>query len=83
MVFIVTGTQNLRGEIEKVAQFLGKQLTDEQLTKLTGHLQFDSFSKNEMVNCEFGKELGLMNNSGHFIRKGDKTKQPTISMNSQ
>jgi hypothetical protein len=40
------------------------------LSKLTEHLRFDNFAKNETVNCEIGKEIGLMNNSGHFIRKG-------------
>ena len=64
-------SQNLRGEIEKIAQFLGKNLTDEQLTKLTAHLRFDSFAKNETVNLEIGKEIGVMNNSGHFMRKGN------------
>ena len=62
--------QNLRGEIEKISQFLGKKLSDDQLSKLTEHLRFDNFAKNETVNCEIGKEIGLMNNSGHFIRKG-------------
>ena len=45
-------------------------MTDDQLTNLTEHLRFDSFSKNESVNCEFGKEIGIMNNTGRFIRKG-------------
>ena len=62
--------QNLRGEIEKVASFLGKSLTEEQLSKLTQHLRVDQFAKNEAVNYEICKELGFMNNSGNFIRKG-------------
>lgn len=62
--------QDLRGEIQKIAKFLGKTLTEDQLVKLTEHLRFDNFAKNETVNCEIGKEIGLMNNSGNFIRKG-------------
>ncbi|KAI9553518.1 hypothetical protein GHT06_021436 [Daphnia sinensis] len=69
-VFYEDLKRNLRGEIEKIAKFLGKTLTEDQLVKLTEHLRFDNFAKNETVNCEIGKEIGLMNNSGHFIRKG-------------
>lgn len=64
--------QDLRGEIEKISKFLGKTLTNEQLTKLTEHLRFDNFAKNETVNLDFGKELGFMKNSGNFIRKGKR-----------
>lgn len=63
-------TQDLRGGIVKISEFLGKPLSEDQLTKLTEHLRFDNFAKNETVNCEIGKEIGLMNNSGNFIRKG-------------
>jgi estrone sulfotransferase len=62
--------QGLRGEIEKICKFLGKTLTSEELTKLTEHLRFDNFAKNETVNLDFGKELGFMKNNGNFIRKG-------------
>ena len=62
--------QDLRGEIQKIVRFLGKDLSCDQLTKLTEHLRFDNFAKNEAVNCEIGKELGFMNNTGNFIRKG-------------
>lgn len=62
--------QDLRGGIQKVASFLGKSLSEEQLMKLTEHLRVDQFAKNEAVNYEVCKELGFMNNSGHFIRKG-------------
>ena len=50
--------------------FLGKSLSDEQLSRLTAHLHIDQFAKNEAVNYEVCKELGFMNNSGRFIRKG-------------
>ncbi|XP_046656673.1 sulfotransferase 1E1-like [Daphnia pulicaria] len=78
-VFYEDLKRNLRGEIVKISQFLGKKLSDDQLTKLTEHLRFDNFAKNKMVNYEkqevagletIGKEIGLMNISGHFIRKG-------------
>ncbi|EFX84144.1 hypothetical protein DAPPUDRAFT_301389 [Daphnia pulex] len=69
-VFYEDLKQNLRGEIEKVVSFLGKSLTEEQLTRLTQHLHVDQFAKNEAVNYEICKELGFMNNTGNFIRKG-------------
>ena len=62
--------QNLRGEIAKVAKFLGKQLSEDQLNKLTEHLRFDNFKNNEAVNNEAAKEMGLFNKEGSFIRKG-------------
>jgi len=69
-VFYEDLKKDLRGEIQKIARFLGKDLSCDQLTKLTEHLRFDNFAKNEAVNCEIGKELGFMNNTGNFIRKG-------------
>ena len=62
----------MRGEIAKVAAFLDKSLTEEELDKLTEHLKFDNFEKNESVNNESGKKFGLMNPDGKFIRKGTK-----------
>lgn len=53
-----------------MVNFLGKSLSEEQLQRLTEHLKIDQFAKNEAVNYEVCKELGFMNNSGHFIRKG-------------
>lgn len=61
----------MRGEILKVANFLSKSLSDEQLGKLAEHLHFDNFQKNESVNNESGKKTGAMNQDGHFIRKGN------------
>lgn len=50
-------------------------MSDAQFSQLVDHLRFDSFAKNESVNIEIGKELGLMNNKGNFIRKGIKNKR--------
>nr|CAH0102991.1 unnamed protein product [Daphnia galeata] len=62
--------KDLRGEIVKVAAFLNQTPSDEQLDKITEHLRFDNFEKNESVNNEIGKKLGWMNPDGKFIRKG-------------
>ena len=61
----------MRGELEKIAKFLGKYLSEGQLTQMVKHLRIDSFTKNEAVNNEFCKELGFMNREGRFIRKGE------------
>ena len=53
-----------------MADFLGKSLTDEQLSQLTEHLRFDNFAKNESVNFSSRKKLGFFEEDGKFIRKG-------------
>ena len=60
----------MKGQIEKVSIFLNKPLSEKQLEELVEHLRFDTFSKNESVNGEAGKETGFLNRDGHFIRKG-------------
>ena len=77
-VLYQTKPKNLRGEVAKVAQFLDKKLTDQQLDQLTEHLRFDNFSKNEAVNNEFAKDLGIMSPNGHFIRKGETKKNQSL-----
>ncbi|EFX63192.1 hypothetical protein DAPPUDRAFT_268909 [Daphnia pulex] len=70
-IFYEDMKKDLRGEVEKVAKFLGKPLTEEKMFKLLEHLKFDNISKNESVNFEIGKKIGFMNQDGAFIRKGD------------
>jgi len=66
--------QNLRGEIQKAADYLGKKLAEEDLDKLENHLHISSFEKNEAVNNERLKMIGIANEGGKFIRKGNITK---------
>lgn len=54
-----------------MADFLGKPLTEDELSKLEKHLQFESIEKNKSVNQEMGKKIGLMKeDGGKFMRKG-------------
>ena len=69
-IFYEDMKKNLRGEVEKVASFLGKPLIEENMTKLLEHLKFENISKNESVNFEIGKKIGFMNQDGAFMRKG-------------
>ena len=57
-----------------MAQFLGKTLTRDQVQRLTDHLQFGQFEKNESVNFEDVRKAGIGMNkdaSTKFIRKGE------------
>ncbi|XP_043236090.1 sulfotransferase 1C2-like [Amphibalanus amphitrite] len=63
--------KDLRAQIRKVATFLGKTFTDDQVDKLAEHLHIDNFKKNPYVNMEGGKMAGFMyQDRGNFIRKG-------------
>ncbi len=63
--------RDLRGQLEKMAKFLGKDLSQDQLDRLREHLKFENIEKNESVNFEHGKKTGFMNeDQGKFIRKG-------------
>lgn len=60
----------MKGQIEKIANFIGKTLQEERLSALVNHLRFDAMAKNEAVNGESLKLVGVVNEEGHFIRKG-------------
>ena len=73
--------QDLRGGIEKVAQFLGKSLSENQLEKLVQHLTFENLSKNSAVNKEEGKTSGSFHEDGNFMRKGTEEKKFNLRLN--
>jgi len=62
---------DLRGEIKKMTDFLGKELSEEQLGRLKEHLKFESIEKNDAVNNESGRKAGVFNDGFKFIRKGN------------
>lgn len=62
--------RDLRSVIGRVSDFLGKELSEEQVNNLVVHLDIKNFRKNPAVNLEFGKDLGVANQEGSFIRKG-------------
>ena len=63
--------QDLKGQLFKVANFLGKSVTEEQLNKLAEHLRVDNFAKNDAVNFEDWRDTGFMNPGLKFVRKGN------------
>ena len=62
--------QDIRKEIKKIAAFLGKTLTPEQIEKLVDHVKVDNFSKNASVNMTMEIKSGFTNEGHSFVRKG-------------
>ncbi|XP_049875169.1 sulfotransferase 1C4-like isoform X2 [Pectinophora gossypiella] len=64
-------SKDLGAVARRVADFLGKQYTDEQYASLLDHLKFDNFQKNTAVDITDLKKFGLLDSKGqNFIRKG-------------
>ncbi|XP_064596154.1 sulfotransferase 1C4-like [Liolophura sinensis] len=62
---------NLSHEVEKIAKFLNKPLSREQVATIVDHCSFDSMKKNDKVNYRWWDDRGFTNNIGTgFIRKG-------------
>ena len=62
--------QDLRGEILKVADFLGKKLSEDQIQRLTEHLKFKNMKQNNAANNDIAHPTGLTFEKGKFMRKG-------------
>merc|ERR1719175_191623 len=68
--------QDLASVVRKTSDFLGKNLTEEQITALVEHLDFKSMKSNKAVNkADMVRSLQKMRNepedeSQQFMRKG-------------
>ena len=72
IVFFEEMKENLPAVIKKVAKFLEKELTPDQIQKLTTHLSFKEMKQNISVNNEDIREAAFVPGSeGSFIRKGE------------
>ncbi|CAH0406344.1 unnamed protein product [Chilo suppressalis] len=69
-LFYEDALRDLPSTVKRVAAFLGKAVTEEQVSRLCDHLAFDNFKKNKSVNFEAIKEISVVNKDGSFIRKG-------------
>lgn len=56
--------------IKKLAEYLGKNITDDQIKSIIDWCSFENMKNNPAVNYEWYKELGLYKKNGHFFRKG-------------
>ncbi|CAB3255260.1 unnamed protein product, partial [Arctia plantaginis] len=63
-------SKDLPGSIQRVATFLGKQLSQEESDRLCEHLSFENFKNNKSINYEELRELGLLAPDQSFVRKG-------------
>lgn len=65
---------DLPSVIQKTAHFLDKNLSTEEIEKLTEHLSFDSMKRNPSVNyelvTEMNKKFKLIDYEGQFMRSG-------------
>ena len=61
--------KDLRGEIVKMAKFLEKDLTEEQIDTITHHCTFDSMSRNRSTNYESSSRMD--SKVSKFMRKGE------------
>jgi len=61
---------DLPGNIRKIAKFLDKPITDDQLEKLRKHLQIDNFRKAVTVHKDIGIKGAYNDSAESFIRKG-------------
>ena len=62
--------RDLRGEIKKMATYLGRDLSESQLDRLREHLKFDSIEKNPTVNNEGARKSGNLDDWFKFMRTG-------------
>ena len=70
-VFYEDLKRDLGREIRKIASFLGKEISEDQLLCLKEHLKFENIQKNNTVNNEERfQKLGFASDEGKFIRKG-------------
>ncbi|KAI5632728.1 sulfotransferase domain-containing protein [Phthorimaea operculella] len=64
-------TKDLPAAVRKVAKFLNKEYTEEQIAGLCDHLSIDNFKNNKSVNLDHAKDLNLfVDGEQSFIRKG-------------
>lgn len=65
--------QDLGGMLRKIAEFLGKNFTEEEFVQLEEHLSIDKFKSNKTVNNDHFLQLGMASKTedNEFIRKGE------------
>ncbi|CAG9783942.1 unnamed protein product [Diatraea saccharalis] len=71
-LFYEDSLRDLATTVKRVAKFLVKPVSEEQVKRLCDHLVFNNFKKNKSVNMVAITELNveLTNSKNSFIRKG-------------
>lgn len=63
--------QDIHGNIRKIAEFLEKELTNEEIDAIADHCSFKNMANNPCVNYQHWDDLGIRNkNEAKFMRKG-------------
>ncbi|XP_063378526.1 luciferin sulfotransferase-like [Cydia fagiglandana] len=68
-IFYEDMIKDLPATVKRMADFLGKETTDEKIMKLCEHVDIKNFRKNKSVNPPWMAKIGNPNNEG-FIRNG-------------
>ncbi|XP_075969857.1 sulfotransferase 1C4-like [Anticarsia gemmatalis] len=63
-------SKDLPATIQKIADFLGKEVSPVQIPALCDHLSIENFKNNQSVNFEDVREFGLLATEEKFIRTG-------------
>lgn len=64
--------KNLKEAVTQLANFLGKQLSDDQINSIVQHCSFKEMSKNKSTNWSEFRSKGLIDeNVSKFMRKGE------------
>uniref|UniRef100_A0ACB8EV38 Uncharacterized protein n=2 Tax=Sphaerodactylus townsendi TaxID=933632 RepID=A0ACB8EV38_9SAUR len=62
--------QNLRGSVEQLCRFLGKELDDEAVTSVVENASFEAMRRNKMCNSTMLPKELMDQEKGTFLRKG-------------
>ncbi|XP_038057704.1 sulfotransferase 1A1-like [Patiria miniata] len=62
--------RDLRGNVERISRFLGKDLSAEKLDAITEHCTFANMKKNPMANLEGLFDKSALKEGAAFMRKG-------------
>ncbi|KAG6448317.1 hypothetical protein O3G_MSEX005456 [Manduca sexta] len=62
--------KDLPSNIRRIAKFLGKEPSEEQILGLCDHMKIDNFKNNKAVNFEDMRVCGLLAEGERFIRQG-------------
>ena len=71
LLFFEDMKKDMASTVKKVAKFLGKTVSDEEVEAVAGHLSFKQMRNNPAVNKEERKKLGLFTGEGCLMRKGE------------
>ena len=61
---------NLKNEIRRIAEFMGRHFTDDQLEIIRSRCTFQAMASNNMTNYSWENGKSLDNNISQFMRKG-------------